>query len=82
MSQIADADHKATSGKLKNVLATYGEAEDLINIGAYKKGSNRSIDYAIDKIDSVNSFLMQDVETRFNFDETVKMMMNLFEDKE
>ena len=82
MSQIVGADHKASAGKLKNVLATYGEAEDLINIGAYKKGSNRSIDYAIEKIDSVNNFLMQDVESRFMFDETVKMMKDLFIDRE
>ncbi len=78
MSQIVDSNHKVVAGKLKNVLATYGEAEDLINIGAYKKGSNKSIDYAIDKIDSVNDFLMQDVDARFQFEETVEMMNNLF----
>ena len=47
MSQIADREHKQAAGKLKNVLATYNEAEDLINIGAYKGGSNPNIDYAI-----------------------------------
>ena len=41
MSQIATREHKQAANKLKNVLATYNEAEDLINIGAYKKGSNR-----------------------------------------
>lgn len=47
------------AGRLKNVLATYNEAEDLINIGAYKSGSNKNIDYAISKIDAVNEFLRQ-----------------------
>ena len=47
MSQIATREHKQAANKLKNVLATYNEAEDLINIGAYKKGSNPNIDYAI-----------------------------------
>ena len=47
MSQIAAKEHKQAANKLKNVLATYNEAEDLINIGAYKKGSNPNIDYAI-----------------------------------
>ena len=46
MSAIVDDEQKAASGKLKNVLATYAEAEDLINIGAYKQGSNKNIDYA------------------------------------
>ena len=59
MSQIVDKPHKTLAGKLKNVLATYTEAEDLINIGAYKSGSNKSIDYAISKIDDVNKYLLQ-----------------------
>ncbi len=79
MSQIATKEHKAVAGKLKNVLATYNEAEDLINIGAYKKGSNSNIDYAIEKIDDVNQFLMQDVETKYTFDEVVNLLKGIFE---
>ena len=81
MSQIAEKEHKQAAGKLKNVLATYNEAEDLINIGAYKSGSNPSIDYAISKIDAVNEFLRQDVEEKYGFEESVEMMKALFEDK-
>ena len=78
MSQIATSEHKAAAGKLKNVLATYNEAEDLINIGAYKSGSNPSIDYAISKIDAVNDFLTQDVEEKVSFEETIEMLEALF----
>jgi flagellum-specific ATP synthase len=78
MSQIADKDHKSVAGKLKNVLATYNEAEDLINIGAYKSGSNRNIDYAMSKIDAVNAFLMQDVETKYDFNEIINMLNDIF----
>ena len=80
MSQIAGREHKQAAGKLKNVLATYNEAEDLINIGAYKSGSNPNIDYAIEKIDAVNAFLMQAVEDKFNFEEAVGMLEELFND--
>ena len=79
MSQIVTRDHKAASGKLKNVLATYNESEDLINIGAYKRGSSKSIDYAIDKIDAVNDFLKQDVDAKYEFEETLQLMDSLFE---
>ena len=79
MSQVADKEHKKVAGKLKNVLATYSEAEDLINIGAYKKGSNKNIDFAIEKIDAVNEYLMQSTEEKFLFDEEVKMLTELFE---
>ena len=78
MSSIAGAEHKATAGKLKNVLATYQEAEDLINIGAYKKGSNNNIDYAIEKIDSVNEFLLQETHDKFSFEEIIDMMKQIF----
>ena len=79
MSQVADREHKQLSGKLKNVLATYNEAEDLINIGAYKAGSNPEIDYAISKIQEVNGFLLQDVNDKFTFEETVGFLKEMFQ---
>lgn len=78
MSQIVDRDHKRTAGRLKNVLATYQEAEDLINIGAYKSGSNKNIDYAIEKIDAVNGFLCQDVDEKVDFEVTIQKLEEIF----
>lgn len=80
MSQIVPGDHKVAAGKLKNVLATYNEAEDLINIGAYKSGSNPNIDYAIAKIDAVNDYLMQDVESKFDYEQELDLLKALFEE--
>ena len=80
MSQISTKEHKKMAGRLKNVLATYNEAEDLINIGAYKKGSNKNIDYAISKIDSVNAFLMQQTDEKYSFEEELKMLFDIFSD--
>lgn len=82
MSQIVNKEHKTLAGKLKNVLATYNEAEDLINIGAYKSGSNRNIDYAIAKIEAVNDFLMQDVDSKYDYEEAVDMLRELFAEAE
>lgn len=61
-------------------MATYNEAEDLINIGAYKRGSNPSIDRAINKIDDVNEYLLQDTDEKFTFEETVELLENLFQE--
>ena len=80
MSQIATKEHKQLAGKLKNVMATYTEAEDLINIGAYKPGSNKNIDYAISKIDKVNEFLVQGTDEKFGFEEELKMLADVFAD--
>lgn len=82
MSAIATKEHKVVAGTLKNVLATYNEAEDLINIGAYKAGSNPDIDYAIKKIKEVNGFLCQATDEKFVFDEEVKLLENVFSDKQ
>ncbi|MFG6358749.1 MAG: flagellar protein export ATPase FliI [Acetatifactor sp.] len=78
MSQIATREHKRLAGKLKNVLATYNEAEDLINIGAYKSGSNPEIDYAITMIQQVNAFLQQEVDEKVSFEESVEGLEKMF----
>ena len=79
MNSIVTKEHKALAGKLKNVLATYNEAEDLINIGAYKNGSNPDIDYAIRKIKDVNAFLCQGTDEKFTFDEEIELLAKVFE---
>nr|MCR5127076.1 flagellum-specific ATP synthase FliI [Lachnospiraceae bacterium] len=78
MSMVTSKEHRQAATKLKSVMATYDEAEDLINIGAYKRGSNKNIDYAIEKIDAVNEFLCQDVNDKFDFEDTEKMLEQLF----
>ena len=62
MNHVVDGEHKQLSGKLREILATYKEAEDLINIGAYKSGANPAIDRAVARIDAVNGFLRQGIE--------------------
>ncbi len=78
MSSIVDKEQKTDASKIKNTMAVYADAEDLINIGAYKKGSNPTIDDAIAHIDRVNEFLLQSTEEKFTFEETKEMMHNLF----
>lgn len=82
MTSIATPEHKKVAGKFKNVLATYNEAEDLINIGAYKTGSNSEIDYAVSKIAAVNDYLIQDIDEKYQFDEEVTLLAGLFDDGE
>ena len=78
MSAVASKEHKKAAGMLKNVMATYSEAEDLINIGAYKPGSNKNIDFAISKIDAVNDYLLQATDEKFLFEEEVEKLFEMF----
>ncbi len=68
MRDIVTPRHLELAGKARNILAAYADAEDLINIGAYADGSNPQIDFAISKIEAINTFLQQ----RFDESSTLK----------
>ena len=78
MSAVATKEHKKLASKLKSTLATYTEAEDLINIGAYKSGSNPEIDEAIQKNAAITTFLRQATDEKFTFEETVEQLKSIF----
>ncbi|MBU0769764.1 MAG: FliI/YscN family ATPase [Proteobacteria bacterium] len=71
MHDMVEGDHMDMARKLVKVLATYREAEDLINIGAYIDGTDPQIDYAKKKIHKINSFLQQDINQSVTFKESI-----------
>ncbi len=77
MEDITDLDHKHHAGRIKEVLATYRKAEDLINIGAYATGSNPKIDRAIQMIDPINRFLRQGIHEKMTFEESIDAMKSM-----
>lgn len=77
MSSVADADQKRLAGKIRNMMSVYNDNADLISIGAYKSGSNPALDTAIKKIDAINDFLIQPVDKKVSFKETVDMMRKI-----
>lgn len=74
-TEICSKQHQEAAKKLRSVLATYQENEDLINIGAYQRGSNPKVDFALAKIDEVEAFLRQDVHEAAQFDDTVSRLL-------
>jgi len=82
MPDVTTRKHRSSAGALRDVLATYRASEDLINIGAYARGSNPRIDFALDKINAVNAFLRQRVDERCEFTQTVGTLESLFESHE
>lgn len=79
MSDIVTADHRARSMAFNDIMATYKEAEDLINIGAYVKGSNPQIDHAISKIGALKSFLKQDMFEKAIYQDSVNRLNQIIE---
>lgn len=77
MPAVATKEHKMAAQKLKEIYAIYLDAEDLINIGAFSRGSNRRIDGAISLIDRINWFLIQPIRERTGFQETVTQLISI-----
>jgi flagellum-specific ATP synthase len=78
MFDIVERDHLDMARKLVKVLATYREAEDLINIGAYVDGTDPQIDFAKNMIHKINSFLQQDINQSITFKESIIRLKELF----
>ena len=70
MPKVITNEQRQLSQEARQILATYADAEDLINIGAYVRGSNPKIDKAISKIDVLNRFLTQDM-TESDFESNI-----------
>ncbi|MGN2369729.1 flagellar protein export ATPase FliI [Clostridium cagae] len=79
MNSIAPPEHIKAASIARDLLATYKESEDLINIGAYVKGSNKKIDLAISYHDKIEEFLRQTVNEKSNFDESISYLVSMFE---
>lgn len=77
MNQIATSDHKQAALTFRSWLATYLDAEDLINIGAYKKGTNQDIDTAIDQYPILLSFLKQSIEEEASYADTLQRLSKI-----
>lgn len=77
MPEVVDAEHMEAAAKIKDLMATYKSAKDLIDVGAYKKGTNPKIDLAIDMMDEINSFLRQGMFEKAPFEETVDRLLKV-----
>ena len=77
MSAVVPKEHMEANRNLRALMAVYKEAEDLIHIGAYVKGSSAKIDEAVQKIDKINEFLCQGVFEVQGFEETVDRLENI-----
>lgn len=77
MSAVVTDSHRRLAEAVRGHLATYQEAEDLINLGAYHRGSNPRIDAAIDLIDRIRDFLRQEPRELAPFDDTVRRLLEI-----
>jgi flagellum-specific ATP synthase len=77
MPDVSDANQYSAASAIRDVLATYKDAEDLINIGAYVPGSNPRVDLALSKIEGVRHFLRQGIYETSSYEQTLAKMMSV-----
>jgi flagellum-specific ATP synthase len=78
MVDVAGENHQTAARKAREVLKTFRDAEDLINIGAYARGSNPKIDYAVSMIEPLQKYLQQGIFEISGFDDAVARLVQLF----
>jgi flagellum-specific ATP synthase len=76
-NKVTSDEFQEAAGYVRRMLATHREAEDLINVGAYAKGSNAEIDEAIDTLPAINDFLRQRINERAPIEETRSQMLSI-----
>lgn len=77
MPSVTSEEQYAAAGRVRELLAIFEEAQDLINIGAYKPGSNPKVDWALKHIEAVDGFLKQGMNENVSFDRTVQQLLQL-----
>ena len=77
MNEVVSKEHLSAAQNMRALMAVYKDAEDLIHIGAYVKGSSKRIDAAIQKIDAINEFLCQGIFEVDTYDATIKKLIGI-----
>ncbi|HWO97854.1 MAG TPA: flagellar protein export ATPase FliI [Bacillus sp. (in: firmicutes)] len=80
MNNIVSLEHRKAAEKLRELLSTYIDSEDLISIGAYKRGSSHEIDEAIYYYPRIISFLKQGTDQKISIQESIQMLHALIEE--
>lgn len=80
MVDIVSQDHLKAANNLKRLLATYNKSEDLINIGAYKKGTNKLLDKSIEYYPIIEDFTKQDINEYSGFEESIDILIDTFKE--
>ena len=79
MINIISAEHHEAAIRFKELLSVYHDAKDLIDVGAYQKGSSPKIDLAIKYIAVLNDFLKQGVAESWSYEETRGLLLDIYE---
>jgi flagellum-specific ATP synthase len=62
MRDIVEREQSEAAKTVLELIARYRQSEDLIVLGAYKQGMNKTLDRAVQAQDAINAYLRQDID--------------------
>jgi FliI/YscN family ATPase len=77
MNDISTPQHQESALTIRRLLAAYAEHEDLLSIGAYRRGSNRTVDVAVEMREAIEALLRQPVDQALSFEQAVERLVSL-----
>lgn len=78
MKEIVPARQTDAADRLKRLLSVYKDSEDLINIGAYQRGSNQEIDTSLEYIQTINDYLRQRTSDKVGYEDAYNQLIEQF----
>jgi flagellum-specific ATP synthase len=79
MTEVTTPEHRRAGQAVRELMAVYRDHEDLISIGAYRRGSSKLVDISIDMLDDINKFLRQQVDQRSSVEDARAGLVQLFQ---
>ena len=79
MPEVATKEQREAADAVRRLLAVYREHEDLISVGAYRRGANRLVDIAIDMLPDIEQYLRQPVDQQATFEQSLNGLLQLYQ---
>jgi flagellum-specific ATP synthase len=77
MKDVTTPQHQAAALMIRKLLSAHAESEDLLSIGAYRRGSNRTLDVAVEMRDSIDALLRQSMDGALPYEKIVELLTHL-----
>lgn len=77
MTEVTSREHREAANLVRELLAAHRDHEDLISIGAYRRGSNRAVDLAMELWDPIQQFLRQGVDESSTVAKAAELLSHL-----
>ncbi len=77
MRDVVPNEQMDVAGRIREIISVSKEAEELLSLGAYRKGNNPRLDFALEKSELINAFIRQTIDGYSSFEETTERLLSM-----